>query len=70
MVSMKRLFRPASLCALCLMGLTACKDAPQQPGGTQYKTLTLAPTDRTLTRQYTGLRGHRPHDGGQQGDAL
>ena len=53
MVSMKRLFRPASLCALCLMGLTACKDAPQQPGGTQYKTLTLAPTDRTLTRQYT-----------------
>lgn len=35
------------------MGLTACKDAPQQPGGAQYKTLTLAPTDRTLTRQYT-----------------
>ena len=50
---MKRLFRPASLCALCLMGLAACKDAPQQPGGTQYKTLTLAPTDRVLTRQYT-----------------
>ena len=50
---MKRLFRPASLCALCLMGLTACKDAPQQPGGAQYKTLTLAPTDRVLTRQYT-----------------
>ena len=52
---MKRLFRPASLCALCLMGLTACKDAPQQPGGTQYKTLTLVPTDRTLTREYSAV---------------
>ena len=50
---MKRLIQSASLCALCLMGVTACKDAPKQMTGAQYKTLTLVPTDRTLTRQYS-----------------
>ena len=37
------------------MCLAACKDAPQQSGGAQYKTLTLSPTDRTLTREYTAV---------------
>ena len=50
---MKRLIQSASLCILCLMGLAACKDAPQQSAGAQYKTQTLAPVNRVLTRQYT-----------------
>ena len=52
---MKRLFRPVSLCLLCLMGLAACKEAPQPSGGAEYKTLVLALTDRTLTREYSAV---------------
>ena len=52
---MTRLFGRTTVCGLCLVCLAACKDAPQQSGGAQYKTLTLSPTDRTLTREYTAV---------------
>lgn len=52
---MKRLFRQTTVCGLCLLGLAACKETPQQIGGTQYKTLTVSSTDRTLTREYTAV---------------
>ena len=52
---MTRLFGRTTVCGLCLVCLAACKDAPQQGGGAQYKTLTLSPTDRTLTREYTAV---------------
>ena len=55
MIKMKRLFRRTTVCSLCLLWLAACKEAPQQSGGAQYKTLTLSPTDRTLTREYTAV---------------
>ena len=49
------MFRQTSLCGLCLLWLTACKEAPQQTGGTTYKTLTVSPTNRILTREYTAV---------------
>ena len=52
---MKRLFTPASLCILCLMGLAACHDTTQSSGGAAYKTLVLTPVDRTLTREYSAV---------------
>lgn len=55
MTRMKRLFGRTTVCGLCLACLAACKDAPQQNGGAQYKTLTLSPADRTLTREYTAV---------------
>ena len=55
MTRMTRLFGRTTVCGLCLVCLAACKDAPQQSGGAQYKTLTLSPTDRTLTREYTAV---------------
>ena len=55
MIKMKRLFGRTTVCSLCLLWLAACKEAPQQSGGAQYKTLTLSPTDRTLTREYTAV---------------
>ena len=55
MTRMKRLFRQTSLCGLCILWLAACKEAPQQTGGTTYKTLTVSPTNRTLTREYTAV---------------
>ncbi len=55
MTRMKRLFRQTTVCGLCLLGLAACKETPQQIGGTQYKTLTVSSTDRTLTREYTAV---------------
>lgn len=38
-----------------LLGLAACQDVPQQTGGAKYKTLSLVPTDRMLTREYTAV---------------
>lgn len=55
MAKLKRLLRRTTVCGLCLLGLAACKEAPQTNGGIQYKTLTLSPTDRTLTREYTAV---------------
>lgn len=50
---MKKRFNPSLVCGLCLLCMTACKDVPQQTGGASYKTLTLTPADRMLTREYT-----------------
>ena len=52
---MKRLFGRTTVCGLCIACLAACKEVPQQNGGTQYKTLALSPADRTLTREYTAV---------------
>lgn len=50
---MRKWFDLSTACGLCLLCTAACKDAPQQARGASCETLTLAPVNRTLSREYT-----------------
>lgn len=52
---MKRLFLQASAWILCILLVTACKNAPQNMNGGSYKTMEVTRGTRTLNQNYTAV---------------